>query len=222
MFHTNTQSDWSQVATPAPVLRSISRPPREVQKKISVLAIEDDRSIHSLYRCALSKERFTLFSRFDGTSGLDAAIALKPDLILLDLSLPDISGVFICKYLKSDARTMNIPVIFVTGAVAMDDMLSEIDLDASDFMLKPFADEDLVARIEMLVEQQTQSQGKPLTMNQTAGPTYWNSFEELPKHHSARHYRIELNWKDMSQVIDDYRHHLNQMRRAIVDQPSAG
>jgi diguanylate cyclase (GGDEF)-like protein len=95
----------------------------------------------------LTEEPATVLSAYSGQEGLAAARKFTPDLILLDVDLPDIHGLELCRELKADAATANIPVIFLAGAVSPDDRIYGPEVGAADFISKPFNPAELRARI---------------------------------------------------------------------------
>jgi diguanylate cyclase (GGDEF)-like protein len=112
-----------------------------------VLLIDDSKAIHALVRARLTEEPLTLLSAYSGREGLAAARKFTPSLILLDADLPDIDGLEVCRELKADAATANIPVIFLAGAVSPDDRIYGPEVGAADFINKPFNPAELRARV---------------------------------------------------------------------------
>ncbi len=113
----------------------------------SLLVIDDSQDIHRLVKIRLSKEKFQIVSAFDGLTGLAAARELTPSAILLDVDLPDRDGFSVCADLKSDPMTMNIPVIFLTGATATEEKVRGLEMGAIDYVTKPFDSFELIARV---------------------------------------------------------------------------
>ena len=112
-----------------------------------ILLIDDSKAIHALVRARLTEEPLTLLSAYTGREGLAAARKFTPDLILLDVDLPDIGGLEVCRELKADAATVNVPVILLTGAVSPDDRIYAPEVGAADFINKPFNPAELRARV---------------------------------------------------------------------------
>ena len=113
----------------------------------TVLAIDDSPDIHRLLEVRLRPEGLVLHHALSADEGLAKAIALKPDLILLDVHLPLLSGFEVCHRLKSDPVTAGIPVIFLTGASAVQTKVQGFDLGAVDYVVKPFEPAELRARV---------------------------------------------------------------------------
>ncbi|MFA6030491.1 MAG: response regulator [Elusimicrobiota bacterium] len=117
-----------------------------------ILLIEDDPIIQSALQEVLRQEGFELLQAGDGARGLALAAAEKPDLVLLDIHLPDTTGFEVCRVLKSGGTTRHIPVVILSGqARETADRVSGLDLGADDYLLKPIASKVLVARIRALL-----------------------------------------------------------------------
>lgn len=115
-----------------------------------IIVIEDDSDIQELIKYNLSKEKFKVGGYTSGEDGLNAIKQLKPDLILLDLMLPGIDGLEICRQLKKDSTTDNIPIIMLTAKTEESDIVSGLELGADDYITKPFSPKVLIARIRSL------------------------------------------------------------------------
>ena len=113
-----------------------------------VLLIEDDVQIQELVRYNLEKEGFTIFTASDGEQGLDIAKIEKPDLIILDLTLPVIDGYDVCKILRSKKDTSAIPIIILSARDDVADKVIGLELGADDYITKPFSSRELFARIK--------------------------------------------------------------------------
>jgi diguanylate cyclase (GGDEF)-like protein len=112
-----------------------------------VLLIDDSKAIHALLASRLSDESVALMSAYTGQEGLAAARKFIPHLILLDADLPDGSGIEVCRQLKRDITTAEIPVIFLSSAASPDDRIYDREVGAADFINKPFNFAELKARI---------------------------------------------------------------------------
>lgn len=113
----------------------------------NVLIVEDDRDIAELLRVNLTKEGYRVNSAFSGEEGLLMARSQNPDLILLDLMLPGTDGLEVCKSLKSDEKTMKIPIIMLTAKSEDIDIVTGLEVGADDYITKPFSPKVVVARI---------------------------------------------------------------------------
>src|SRR5215213_2985374 len=95
-----------------------------------VLIIDDSQPIHALVRVRLADEGVELQSAHNGLGGLQAARENPPDVILLDVDMPDMNGFEVCRQLKADGRTMDVPIIFLTGASSTEEKIKGLELGA--------------------------------------------------------------------------------------------
>lgn len=114
-----------------------------------IVLIEDDTDLVSLLRYNLEKEGFTCIDSQTGKGALELCRQVKPDLILLDIMLPDCDGLDICKAIRNDPELGNVPVIFLTARAAETDRIVGLELGANDYVVKPFFVRELVARIKL-------------------------------------------------------------------------
>ena len=119
--------------------------------KEAVLIIEDDQDIQELISYNLSKEGYRVMASETGEDGLSRARSEIPGLILLDLMLPGIDGLEVCRQLKTDQSTRNIPIIMLTAKGEESDIVTGLELGADDYVTKPFSPKVLVARIRAVV-----------------------------------------------------------------------
>jgi two-component system phosphate regulon response regulator PhoB len=117
----------------------------------SILIIEDDNDIRELIRHHLTREGYRASDATTGPDGLARAKAESPDLILLDLMLPGISGLEICKLLKGDQKTALTPIIMVTAKGSESDIVHGLEMGADDYVVKPFSLRLLVARVKAVL-----------------------------------------------------------------------
>jgi diguanylate cyclase (GGDEF)-like protein len=113
----------------------------------SVLAIDDLAEIHQLLEVRLRPDGLRIHHALTAEEGLQKAITLQPDLILLDVDMPEVSGLELCRRLKSDPSTTMIPIIFLTGTVEVAIKVAGFDLGAVDYITKPFDPAELRARV---------------------------------------------------------------------------
>lgn len=113
----------------------------------TILAIDDSPEIHQLLKVRLKNLDIELAHAHCGFDGFDQAQSSNPDLILLDVMMPDASGFDICRKLKATSETRNIPVIFLTGASDVDQKVLGFDVGAVDYIQKPFDSAELSARV---------------------------------------------------------------------------
>jgi len=117
----------------------------------AILVIEDDRDIRELIRYNLVREGYRVSEASDGPDGLAMARSAAFDLILLDLMLPGMSGLDICKSLKSDPKTAGVPVVMVTAKGEESDIVIGLELGADDYIVKPFSPRLLIARVRAVL-----------------------------------------------------------------------
>jgi len=117
----------------------------------SVLIIEDDHDIRELIRFNLNREGYRVSESADGKDGLSKANATGFDLILLDLMLPGMSGLEICRSLKANPQTANTPIIMVSAKGEEADIIVGLELGADDYVVKPFSPRILLSRIKAVI-----------------------------------------------------------------------
>lgn len=113
-----------------------------------ILVIEDDPQIADLLRRGLIYEGYQVEVTADGESGLTAARDRPPDLVLLDLMLPGIDGLTVCKRLRSAS---DVPILILTAKEAVPDRVAGLDAGADDYLVKPFSFDELLARVRALL-----------------------------------------------------------------------
>ena len=120
-----------------------------VKKKI--LVVEDDRDISELITYNLEREGYEIACLYDGGQAIDFVKKRKPELIILDLMLPEVDGIEICRTLKSDAATKHIPIVMLTAKGEEADVVVGLQMGADDYIPKPFSPKVLVARIKAII-----------------------------------------------------------------------
>lgn len=126
--------------------------------KESVLIVEDDPDIVELLQYTLEREGYPVLIARDGEKGLSEARRRKPGLIVLDLMLPGLDGLEVCRTLKADDSTRSIPVLMLTARGEESDVVLGLEFGADDYMRKPFSPRELVARIRAVLRR-----GQPVT-----------------------------------------------------------
>lgn len=126
--------------------------------RMKILIIEDEKEIVRFLELELQHEGYETEARFDGRSGLEAALAGGFDLILLDVMLPELNGMEVLRRLRREKKT---PVILVTARDAVTDKVNGLDMGAADYITKPFHIEELLARVRAAVRK-THAQSEDL------------------------------------------------------------
>jgi two-component system phosphate regulon response regulator PhoB len=116
-----------------------------------IAIIEDEKDLASLLAFQLEKEGYQVLTAHDGKSGYELVSSEIPDLVLLDIMLPIISGVEVCKLLKREKRTQGIPVIMLTAKSEEIDRVIGLEVGADDYVTKPFSMRELLLRIKVAV-----------------------------------------------------------------------
>lgn len=119
--------------------------------KAKLLIIEDDEEIGELLKYNLEKEGYQVFQAATGEAGIKSALSKNPDLILLDIMLPGIDGLGVCKALKRDNKTELIPIIILTAKGEESDIVAGLELGAEDYITKPFSPKVVIARIRAVL-----------------------------------------------------------------------
>src|SRR6202167_4570927 len=122
---------------------------RELMKR--VLVIEDDKDIVELVRYNLEKDGYQVASSGDGSTGLAQIRKAAPDLLILDLMLPKLSGLEICKEVRKDVTLNRLPILILTAKGEEADRVVGLELGADDYVTKPFSPLELVARVKALL-----------------------------------------------------------------------
>jgi DNA-binding response OmpR family regulator len=113
----------------------------------SILVVEDEADLQELLRHNLKRHGFDVRSALDGQQALRAVAEQPPDLVVLDVMLPLIDGLEVCRRLRGDPATAHIPVIMLTARTEEADVVAGLDLGADDYVTKPFRMRELIARI---------------------------------------------------------------------------
>jgi len=129
----------------------------------TILVIEDDADIRELIRYHLVRDGYAVLESPQGEDGLAKATSTTPDLILLDLMLPAISGIDICKQLKANPLVAGIPIVMVTAKGEEADIVIGLELGADDYVVKPFSPKVLLARIKSVLRRRRPPSGAKTT-----------------------------------------------------------
>ena len=113
-----------------------------------ILVVDDEKKIVEIVRAYLEREGYEVSAAYDGKSALEAVKRMPPDLVVLDLMLPQISGWDVCRALRADS---NIPIIMLTARDDVTDKIVGLELGADDYMTKPFDPKELVSRVKAVL-----------------------------------------------------------------------
>ncbi|HBY58375.1 MAG TPA: DNA-binding response regulator [Solibacterales bacterium] len=155
-----------------------------------IVLIEDDSDLYALLKYNLEKEGFALVGAQTGKGAIDLCRRERPDLILLDIMLPDSDGLDICKGIRQHPELAHIPVIFLTARASETDRIVGLELGANDYIVKPFFIRELIARIKI----QFRSQATPQRMLKVNGL-------ELDRSSC----RVRLNGEQLSLTATEFR-----------------
>jgi len=134
-----------------------------------ILLIEDDTDLFSLLKYNLEKEGFSLTGLQTGKGALELCRQVRPDLILLDIMLPDSDGLDICKGIRKDPELATTPVIFLTARASETDRIVGLELGANDYVVKPFFVRELIARIKLQLRGAPWTQATPARVLEAGG-----------------------------------------------------
>ncbi|MDA8216403.1 MAG: response regulator transcription factor [Dehalococcoidales bacterium] len=206
----------------------------------NVLIVEDDRKTAHLIELYLQKDGYRVAIADDGRAGLEMARRLKPDLVILDLMLPGLDGVQVCRQLRTEST---VPIIMLTARTTEDDKLLGLDMGADDYVTKPFSPRELVARVRAVLRRTDQEgedleditygdltlslrrhevtkAGKPINLT----PTEFDLLRLLIRHPSRAFTRLQivdhvlgLDYRGFERTIDV---HVTNLRRKIERDPS--
>jgi two-component system phosphate regulon response regulator PhoB len=113
----------------------------------SILIVEDEAAIVTMLRYNLEREGFRVYSTGDGEEAITMVKEYKPDIIVLDWMLPSMTGIEVCKHLRWNNETKNIPIIMLSARGEEGDRIRGLDVGADDYMVKPFSPGELISRI---------------------------------------------------------------------------
>jgi len=126
-----------------------------------ILVIDDEKDLIELIRYNLEKEGFLVNGALDGEKGLEIAFQERPDVIIIDLMLPGMDGLEVCRTLRADPRTARIPAIMLTAKSTESDRILGLELGADDYVTKPFSPRELTARIKAMLRRTSMPQTPP-------------------------------------------------------------
>ncbi len=163
----------------------------------AILLVEDEQDIQDLLKFNLERENFSVFTADNGEDALAALRESKPALILLDLMLPGIDGLEVCRRVKAHADTSPIPILMLTAKDSEADIIAGLEMGASDYVTKPFSPSVLVARIHALLRRPLPLPGK----TEDAPPTLHIGVLTID---SQRH-KVEIKGKEVHLTHTEFR-----------------
>jgi len=205
--------------------------------KPMVLIVEDEAPLLSLLRYNLEKQGFRVDEATDGQEALLRVAEARPDIILLDWMLPSLSGIEVCRQLRRRAETRDLPIIMITARTEDQDAVRALDIGADDYIAKPFAMEQVLARMRALLRRSGRVTTKgtlnyaDLAMDQDAhrvsragrplhlGPTEYRLLEFFLQHPGrvfAREQLLDAVWgRDIHVELRTVDVHIRRLRKAI-------
>lgn len=217
----------------------MSRP--DAQK---ILAVDDEQDIIELLSYNLSREGFEVTTAADGEEALKKIRAKSFDLIILDLMMPGIQGMELCRILRNDPKTKSLPIIMLTAKTEEIDRILGLEMGADDYITKPFSPRELIARIKAVLRRSARAlpEGKYITVGELTinTETYSVAKNNVPLNLSPTEFRLLLYlverrgrifnrehllnavWKDEGYVeprtVDV---HISRLRTQIEDDPAS-
>jgi two-component system, OmpR family, alkaline phosphatase synthesis response regulator PhoP len=137
--------------------------------KEHILVVDDEEDILELVRYNLVKEGYRVTTVASGEEALKSARTVQPDILLLDLMLPGVDGLEVCRLLKQDPKTQHIPIIMLSAKGEEADIVTGLELGAADYITKPFSPKVLIARLRAVLRRraaESVSEGIPLTVHE--------------------------------------------------------
>jgi len=125
----------------------------------TILSVDDEKDVTDLVRFHLSRAGYEVLTAASGREALDTIGVRRPDLIVLDLMLPDIDGFGVCEILRRQAVTATIPIVILTAWATTDAQHLGLELGALDYLTKPFSPKELVVRVRRLLNLRPSSPG---------------------------------------------------------------
>ena len=128
----------------------------DMANKPTILVVEDEEDLRDIVIYNLEREGYQTVGVETGEQGLEQAIALKPDLIILDLMLPGMNGMDVCRHIRQNGETQTIPIIMASAKGEEADIVSGLELGADDYVTKPFSPRILLARVSSVLRRSKQ------------------------------------------------------------------
>jgi DNA-binding response OmpR family regulator len=173
-----------------------------------VLVVEDETNIRELLALHLKLEKMTAVEAADGTAGLALAQSRRFDLIILDLMLPGIDGVTVCRAIRRDSTNADTPILMLTARREETDKVLGLDSGADDYLTKPFGVRELMARVRALLRRGTTA-GAPANGGDVSRPLVYKHIEIDP----ARR-RVRVGTRDVELTFNEF-----ELLRVLLSSP---
>ena len=167
-----------------------------------ILVVDDEQSIVTLLQYNLEQSGYSVITASDGEQGLEAAVDIRPDLVVLDLMLPKMDGLEVCKQLRQ--QKINIPILMLTAKDDEFDKVLGLELGADDYLTKPFSPREVVARIKAILRRsQLQSNGSESSQDQEEGLLKLGELKVFPERYEAffDEQQLELTPKEFELLL---------------------
>jgi phosphate regulon transcriptional regulator PhoB len=178
-----------------------------------ILAVDDEPDIIELLSYNLSREGFEVTTATDGEEALKKIKAKSFDLVILDLMMPGIQGMELCRILRNDPRTKGLPIIMLTAKTEEVDRILGLEMGADDYITKPFSPRELIARIKAVLRRSTRAlpEGKYITVGKLTinTETYSVAINNVPINLSPTEFRLLLYLVERRGKIFNREHLLN-------------
>jgi DNA-binding response OmpR family regulator len=169
---------------------------------MKILIIEDEANIAQVLRLYLEQADYTVLTATDGVAGLELHAREHPDLIILDLMLPALDGMEVCRRIRSWANT---PILMLTARQGEDDRIAGLDTGADDYLVKPFSPREVVSRIKAILRRSNNMQSAitpQVDEHVIENPREHLRFEDLYINAPAR--RVEISGQDITLTAKEF------------------
>jgi DNA-binding response OmpR family regulator len=131
----------------------------------TILVVEDEKELSTLIRRCLEQEQFDVIVAGDGIAGLRIARQHRPDLVVLDINMPGLDGLQVCRQLRSEPRHAQLPILILSARASGADRVRGLELGADDYLVKPFLPRELVARVNAILRRAGDRIDKPAVIS---------------------------------------------------------
>lgn len=127
-----------------------------------ILVVDDEKDIAELIRYNLKNEGFSVIEAYDGEAAIKMVKTQRPDLLILDLMLPGMNGIDVCKAIRANPETAHLPIIMLTAKADEVDKIIGLEIGADDYITKPFSVKELMARVRTILRRLQETKKQPL------------------------------------------------------------